>query len=397
MVDNAGEALRSLREAAGLTQRGLAAKAFASKTLIGAVEKGEKALQADLAEACDRVFGTTPLLATLAAIAGGDDVRRRALLTHLGSAAVINAVAGPGGLAELVRAGLFDAAEVDHDWDELIAEYRHRLTVDGSPTFGDGLLAQLMVLRQRLHDSGGAPDLLRAVASLGQVYGLWLGNVGNLLGASGWYATASTLADRSGDRRLTSYVVGRAASRGIYEGWSVGRTLDDADRALELAGGAPCDGALEAYAAQVHVHALTGDAKAGRRAAATMREVAEQAADEAAIARALFLDAFGEARYGSVETAQRAYDAARPALGPRPLWLAEATVYLGRSMVAGGDVPGGATVALSAVRSLRDDVRVVGVAVRDLVHSAPGGATSQELDALRGYADPTPGPWETLR
>lgn len=393
MVDSFGAALRSLREAHDMSQRGLATKGFLSKSLVAAVEAGTKPPSADFAAACDVVFGTTPLLATLAAI-GGDDVRRRALLAHAGSAATLGAA---GSLAELVRAGLLDLVEVTPDLDALVAEYRHRLTVDGSTQFGSSLLAQLMVLRQRLQESGGSAELRRAVAGLGQVYGLWLGNTGDLLAANGWYYTAGVLAASSGDQQLTSYVVGRAASRGIYEGWTVRRTMDDAERALALAKGAPWDGALEAYAAEVHVHALTGDTRAGRRAVGSMRAIAEQTGDQAAVARTTALDVFAESRYGTVESTQRAFEAARSALGPHPLWLAETRVYLGRAHTAAGDVDHGAGLALRAIASNAASIRVVGVAVRDLVHAAPADTRSDALSELARYADPAPGPWETLR
>lgn len=391
MVDTFGKALRQLRQAEGLSLEGLASRVFASKSLVAMVEAGTRQPQADFAELCDRALGTAPLLATLAAMEG-DSVKRRALLAHIGAAAT---VVGPGALAQLVRSGLLDAGGVDDDYDGLVADYRHRLTVDGSPGFGVGLLGQLLVWQHQLVERS-TPELLRAVAGLGQVYGLWLGNTGDLAAADGWYRTAGGLAQRSGDRHLESHVRGRAASRGIYEGWSVRRTLDQAEHALVLAAGAPVDGALEAHAARIHVHALTGDTAAGRRSVNDMREVAERTGDEPAIARTLFLKAFGEARYGDVAAAIRAYEEARPVLGPRPLWLTEARVYLGRAHVAAGDVDGGAEIALQAVRDAQHDVRVVGVAVRDVVHAA-GGRRSAVLDELAPYADQQPGPWETLR
>ena len=396
MEQTTGQALRSLREAVGLSQEALAARAFVAASSIANIEAGRRGLSLDLAENCDRALGSTPLLATLAAT-GGDDMRRRALLLHLGEAATIGAISGAGGLAELVRSGMLEAAGVQQHWDERVADYRYRLTVDGSASFGQALSAQLMVVRQRLQESSGSTELLRAAAGLGHVFGLWLGNTGRLSAAHGWYTTANHLAGESGDRMLTSYVLGRSASRGIYEGWTVARTTADAGRALDLAKGEPCAGALEAYAALIHVHALTGNATEGRAAVNAVESVAAAMGDPAAVARALFLRAFGEARYGDASTAHEAYEAARPALAPHPLWQAEARVYLGRAMIAEGDVHAGATTALAALTDLRHEVRVVGVAVRDAVLSAPAGVRSEALDQLRAYADPSPGPWETLR
>ena len=395
-VDTFGDALRQLRQAVGLSQQALANRALVSKPLLGLVEIGARRPTAEFALACDEALGTAPLLVTLAAM-GDDDVRRRAILKHVGGAATLGAVTGSGGLAELVRTGLLEDVAVDSDWDAVVDDYQHQLTVDGSSRFGASLLAQLMVARQRLVETGTSAEMLRAVASLGQLYGLWLGNTGDLSAAHGWYHTASALAGRAGDPKLTSYVLGRSASRGIYEGWTVKHTLADVDRALELAAGRPWDGALEAYAAQVHLCALTGDAKAGRVAASAMAGVAARAGNSAALARAQFSGAFAECRYGTVETAQAAYDECAELLRVHPLWRAELGVYLGRSMVAHGDVTTGAQVALDALDGLTADVRVIGVAVRDLVSSAPKGVRDTGLDQLRTLADPAPGPWETLR
>ncbi|MEV0267694.1 helix-turn-helix transcriptional regulator [Hamadaea sp. NPDC050747] len=395
METTVGQVLRSLRTKIGLSQADLARHAHTVQSHVANVEADRRELTPELAEAFDRVLGSAPLLAILAAL-GGDDMQRRTLLMHLGEGAAVGAISGPGGLAEIVRAGLLDAAGVQADWDERVADYRHRLTADGSASFGRALMAQLMAVRYRLN-AGPTPELLRAAAGLGSVFGLWLGNTGDLVAAHGWYVTANELATMSGDAALTSYVVGRSASRAIYEGWTVARTVEHAERALDLAGGKPGAGPLEAYAALVHVHALTGDAKAGRAAAASMVDVADAMGDPSAHARALFLAAFGEARYGTADTATEAYAAARPALVPHPLWAAEARVYLGRALVASGAVADGARVALDAVTPLQDAVRVVGVAVRDAVTSAPERTRSDDLDALRAYADPAPGPWETLR
>lgn len=396
MVDNFAGALRQLRQAAGYSQHGLSDAAFVSRSLLSRVELGTLPPTNQFAAACDRALGTTPLLTTLAAI-GDDEMKRRTILTHIGSASGVGALTGAGGLAEVVRAGLLDQTGLDHDWDYLVDDYRHRLTVDGSFQFGQSLLARLMMARQQLVEKGASPIVLRAVADLGLIYGLWLGNTGDLPAAHGWYRTAGSLATSSGDDRLASYVIGRSAARGIYEGWSVGRTLGDAQRALDLANGRAWQGAVEAQAARAHVHALTGDAASGRAAVAAMLDLAERAADDSARARALFVQAFTEARYGTVHTATAAFAEAEPALAARPLWDAEARVYLGRAMVAAGDVVDGCRLALSAVEGLRSDVRVVGVAVRDLVCSAPAGTVCRELVELRRYADRVPGPWETLR
>ena len=93
---------------------------------------------------------------------------------------------------------------------------------------------------------------------------------------------------------------------------------------------------------------------------------------------------------------QAACEAAFVELSEWPLWLAETPVHLGRAMVAARDVAPGIAYALSTMQAMRHGVRVIGFAVRDVISVVPNDYQSDELEALRAYADPNPGPWETL-
>ncbi|MEV6926731.1 helix-turn-helix transcriptional regulator [Dactylosporangium sp. NPDC051485] len=402
MVDTFGEALRGLRIAAGF--RSLAAfavKVNYSKGYLGNIETGERQPTADLAEACDRALGTAPLLSMLLEQPGGNDVKRRALLGSIGMVTGASAVIGPSALADLVRHGFLDAVTGGEDWDAVVDDVGRRFVADPSPDFGASLLAQLLILRQKIADSPQDRDLHRAAAGLGQFYGLWLGNQGKLHTAHNWYRTAAVLADRAGDLSLRSFVRGRSLARGIYEGYSVKQTLSGVDEVLSLTS-TPTTGAMEAHAARVHVYALTGDVREGRKAIVDMRTVVDELPDEelqtlaAPHARTTFLNAFLECRVGSLADAEAACEAAFPELAEWPLWLAETRVYLGRAMVAAGNVGPGISYALKTMQTMRHDVRVIGVAVRDVVSVVPEGYQSSELDHLRAFADPKPGPWETL-
>jgi transcriptional regulator with XRE-family HTH domain len=402
MVDTLGEALRGLRIAAGF--RSLAAfatKVNYSKGYLGNIETGERHPTPELAEACDRVLGTAPLLSMLLEDPGGNDVRRRALLSSIGLVTGSGAVVGPSALADLVRHGFLDTACQGEDWDAVVDEYGRRFVADPSPNFGASLLTQLLVLRQKIAEDRSNLDLLRAAAGLGQFYGLWLGNQGDLHTAHNWYRTSAVLADRSKDLSIRSFVRGRSLARGIYEGYSVKQTLTGVGEVLDLTS-EPTTGAMEAHAARVHVYALTGDSREGRKAVADMRTVVDRLPDEAMRtlaaphARTTFLSAFLECRVGTLSEAQAACEAAFAQLSEWPLWLAETRVYLGRAMVAAGDVGLGVSYALSTMQAMKHDVRVIGVAVRDVLSVVPNGYRSEELDALRAYADPNPGPWETL-
>jgi transcriptional regulator with XRE-family HTH domain len=402
MVDTFGEALRGLRIAAGFhSLAAFAAKANYSKGYLGNIETGERQPTPDLAEACDRALGTAPLLSMLLEDPGGNGVKRRALLSSIGLVTGAGAVVGPTALADLVRHGFLDSACDGEDWDAVVDDYGRRFVADPSTQFGASLLTQLLVLHQKITEDPTNADLLRASAGLGQTYGLWLGNQGNLHTAHNWYLTAAKLADRSGDLPLWSFVRGRGLARGIYEGYSVKQTLTGVDEVLELTD-EPTTGAMEAHAARVHVYALTGDAREGRKAVSDMRTVVDRLPDNALRtlaaphARTTFLSAFLECRVGTLNEAQTACEAAFPELSEWPLWLAETRVYLGRAMVAAGDVGPGISYALNTMQAMRHDVRVIGVAVRDVVSVVPNGYQSDELQALRAYADPNPGPWETL-
>jgi hypothetical protein len=400
MIADFGDALRAMREAAGLSLQALAARAAVNKPHLGHLEDGARRPTPATAAAVDKALHAGGVLIELAACdrKGGDDVRRRALLATLGAAASVGALAGPHALGDLVRHGLLDAAGTGEDWDAAIADAGHRLVTDPSPLLGFAMLTNLMILRQQLA-AHSRPDLFRAAANLGQVYGLWLGNQAQLGGAHHWYRSSATLADRSGDSETRAWVRGRSAARGIYEGWTVAQTLATADAALAVTD-RPTAGAVEAHAARVHVHALTGDIAAGRASVAAMADIAENVHDPAAPdpgARTAFLSAYLEARAGDPDSAAVAADEAETALAGLPMWLAEARVYRARAMVAAGDIDEGLNHALDVVAQLEHAVRVIGVAVRDVLSVLPAGHRSFEADELRRFADSHPGPWETLR
>ena len=403
MVDTFGDALRGLRIAAGF--RSLAAfatKVNYSKGYLGNIETGERQPTPDLAEACDRALGTAPLLSMLLEDPGGNDMKRRALLSSIGLVTGAGAVVGPSALADLVRHGFLDTACDGEDWDAVVDSYGRRFVVDPSPQFGASLLTQLLVLRQKMIENGQNLDLHRAAAGLGQFYGLWLGNQGELPTAHNWYRTAAVLADRSRDLSLSSFVRGRSLARGLYEGYTVKQTLDGVDEVLSLTN-APNNGAMEAHAARVCLYALTGNASEGRKAVDDMRSIVDRLPDNEVravagpVERAILHRAYLECRVGSLPEAQAACDEAFSALTDWPLWLAETRLYLARAMIVDGDTPGGISYGLSTMRAIQHDVQVIAIAARDAVSAVPDGYRSDELDALRGYADPKPGPWETLR
>jgi len=278
-----------------------------------------------------------------------------------------------------------------------------RFAADPSPELGSYLLLQLLVLRQRIDEGRRDLDLFRAGASLGQMYGLLLGNDGKFSTAHNWYRTATVLADRSKDTALRSFVRGRSLNRGLYEGYTAKQTLDGADEILSLAH-SPNAGVLEAHAVRVCVHALTNNVREGRLAIADMRDTVEHLPDSDSTAslgtpleRTAFHNAYLESRVGSLDGAQRACEDALKMLGNWPLWIAETKMYLARALVMAGDVKEGITYGLATAQSMRHDVHVIGIAVRDVTTTVPEGYSSDELKALQAYASKVAGPWEALR
>lgn len=398
MAGDIGDVVRSLREAAGLTLGALAARVHVSLPTIGHLETGRRRPTPDLIAACDQVFGTAPLLSTLLELDGEDHaVRRRALLTTLGAATGLAGIDGATAVADVIRSGLLEQADTDEDWDTVVADYSRRLVTDPSLAYGTALLGKLMLAKQHLVDRGRTADRLRAAGYLGHLYGLWEGNQGRVSLAHGWYDAATVLADRSGDTAAQVFVRARTASRAIFEGFTVGEVLDGAASALAISS-RPTPGALEAHSARVHVHALTGDLKAGRASVGDMIGVAEALPDSPAgpIARTVSFRHYLEARAGTRRDADRAWAEAEPILRPVPVWWLEACVYQGRAMVYDGDVVDGIAYALAAVKQLPTGIRHIGMAVSDLLSVVPADFKSDELDELRTFAATEPGPWATL-
>lgn len=398
MAEDIGTVVRSLRVAAGLTLAALAARTHVSLPAIGHLETGTRRPTPDLVAACDQVFGTAPLLSTLLELDGeGHAVRRRALLTTLGAATGLTGLDGALAVADLLRHGLLEQAGEVEDWDAVVVDFSRRLVTDPSQAYGTALLSQLMIARQQMIDRGHTPDRLRASGYLGHLYGLWQGNQGRIPDAHGWYRASAVLADRSGDASAQVFVRARTASRAIFEGFTVGEVLDGAASALAISD-RPSLGALEAHSARVHVHALTGDLRAGRSSVADMIGVAEALPDSPAgpIARTVSFRHYLESRAGTRADADRAWVEAEPILRPVPVWWLEARVYQGRALVYDGDVAEGVNYALEAVKQLSVDIRHIGMAVSDLLSVVPANFKSDELDELRTFAATEPGPWEML-
>ena len=403
MAETFGPVLRAVREAAGLSLAGLAARTNYHKSEIGHVETGKRRASVDLVTACDHALGTFPLLSTVVEMEEerGDQMKRRALLATITATVGASGIGSASVLANIVRHLLLDSVDAVEDWDAVVEDFSRRLATDPSPAYGEALLAQLMVARQQNINLGPTPDRLRAVAQLSQLHGLWLGNRGDVASARGWYRSASLVADRSGDSLTRIFVRGRALSRGIYESYTVRETIEGVEAALSISQ-EPCLGALEAYSALVHVHGLTEDLRSGRAAVDNMQRVTDRLPDSETrkvagpVERTASFRNYLECRVGSRRDADRAFAEADPVLRPVPVWHADAKVYYGRALVKDGDIADGVGLALEAAKRFSQDVRTVGVGVRDVLSVMPKGYHSDQLEELRRYAAIGPTPWETI-
>jgi len=400
MAETFAEVLKSVREATGLSLSAIAARTHFGKSTLGHIENGIRQPSAEIAAACDKALGTSPLLARLFDLDGkGDTVQRRTLMRG------IAAGLGGGGIgmdffAAQVQAGLLEAIGEPHDWDSIVDTYRRRLVQEPSAEYGESLLTEVTLAHYLVVDAGGDDKtMLRAAAELSHLYGLWLGNQSRIVAAHGWYKTSIMLADRSTDLELTTYMIGRTASREVYEGATLSETIAAAEKTLALSRTAT-RGVLEANSALAHAWALTGDLAKGRTAIIGMENVAGELADADAIAgpvqRTWSVRTFFECRTAPIDDAYEVFNQAERMLRSAPVWLVEARMYWARAQVAAGDVTGGIRYALEAIRTSGQDARIIGVAVRDILFVVPAGYRSEELDELRLYAAKGAMPWEML-
>ncbi len=388
-MDIDGSILRLAREAAGVLVIEMAERTGLSQGQISNVEGGRRRLTTKVVDAYTQVLG--------------DTVNRRAVMTLVGAAAAGATTMNLDELTAWIRRG-FEQHRDGTDWQAVVANFETEFP-HLPPKLGDGLVAHLMMIQQTIDQRGGTPDLFRAASSLARLWGLWVGNAGNLPLAKLWYGTATELADRAGDRHLSAYIAATEANRGPYERYTIAATLANAQRALAIDGG-PRPSTVEAHGALVHVHALTGNLEAGRTAVAAMRRAAEGIdgpVGDRMVLRALLFGTYLESRIGPRETAERAFAAADAGLQAVNPWWTEAGVYLARNRVTHGDPLGGVRQALGIVEDYRTGegetpVRVLGLAVRDLIDAVPPAwASDPDVVELGRYASKEPGPWKTMR
>lgn len=401
MVDSFGAVLRQLREDRGWSLTQLADRVFCSKSLISYVENNVRRPTVKLAADLDQALGSIPVLSTLFALEeGDDDVRRRALLNTFTAAAGLGAFGTLTALADSLRLDMMEVADVHEDWDAVLNGYRQRLVLEPSAEFGDELLAKMATARQLIAQTPDKREIMSASAQLAMIYGIWSGYNNALNTGLNYYGTANAFAERSGDTSTQLWVLARTASAGPYQGLSGRATQNYIDKALALAGDKPSTGALEAYAAQVHLAALQGDLAGGRAAVLKMRRIAEKLpAIEGAgpIQRVASFHAYLEGKLGNMTDADRAIRSAAPDLKHLPQWMVEAQIYFALAVARHGHYSQAVDYALKSAQSMRYSVRVLRLAVDDVVSAVPPGYDYEPLDELRRHGTSGPKPWELIR
>lgn len=393
MEQSFGAALRALREARGLSIRALARTANCSPAAVGHAETGRRPPTPELATAFDRALGTAPLLTTMLDERPGrdDQADRRTLLGQLAAVAGSGAAAHPEAVAEAVRAEILAALDGDTggDWAAVVARHSRALINAPTPALEVRVLADLALARHGV--ARGDRDATRAAAHLTLLHGQCKADRGDAAAAATWYATAVTIADRSGDTRLSSFVRGRQAVRLNYEDGDEGVLFGAAGGGLALSS-KPSIGTLECHVAVAAARARRGD-RSARESMDTYTGLAEVIEPDFEtgydpVARVLYSRTYVLSRIGDLPAVEAAYVEA--AAGGLPaIWRAHAALNLAHGMVRAGEVAEGVRRAAAVVGAVprHHRIRIFGQLVAELVAAMPAAQwTRADVRALRALA-----------
>jgi transcriptional regulator with XRE-family HTH domain len=339
-VDELGAVLRWIREAAGLSLAGMAARTNYSRPYLGLVETGRRAALPAVVQAYENVR------------LGLEDVDRRSLLGSLLAGAVAPSVLFSG-----IRAGyeqLLNSDPPDTDeWLGMVSLYGRDYMFVGAAEMQSRLARDLIVLREHLE----SPQLWGVAAKLLTVHGKTIPS-GELDGAVGWYKLAARAADRSGEWDTRVWVRGRSALALAYEGASLPIAVGLAQQALAISD-RPSLGAVNAYMALAHVAGWNGHAevaikamRASQRAfdvAGSHEQISDFAVPEWRMSTfcSMLLSRLGDRR---AEAEQENADRTRPAELPR--FATHIELHRALAMVKSGDVVGGHEYAGAAMGKL---------------------------------------------
>jgi tetratricopeptide (TPR) repeat protein len=289
-----GRQLAASRQAAGLSQHGLAALADYSRSTIANVETGRQHVPRRFWQSCDSALGTGTALAR-----GYDDViavtrgrlvhdaaatQRSRILAHENHAGPVSSPAAPSedgqpaldGL-ELVRLRLTAALEEGalseetlEAWEQAAlahgAATRYKPTQDVLTVLGADL-AELLATLRRCRAPSSLRRLARVTAQMSGLACLSVVRLDERKEFGCWAATARTAASQAGDSATMSWVLAQEAYGHFYAGHPT-EAISAARRAQELMRKAPCVGAVTAAALEARAHAARGDPRETRLALA---------------------------------------------------------------------------------------------------------------------------------
>jgi transcriptional regulator with XRE-family HTH domain len=332
----AGEMLRQARERAGISLSAMAERTHFSKSHLGNVETGKRAVTADIVLAYEREVG--------------EEMDRRGVLSGIAATVV-----APMATAELIYKGFSEAAyrrpPLDH-WLERVDALGQDYMSYGAAALQPRIASDLVTLQGQL----ASPRLWGVAARYLTTFGKTTQGARQ---ASRWYGLAAVAADRSADTDTRVWVRGRSALALAYEGAGLSTAKRLADQALAISD-APTLGRLNALVAQAHVAGFRGDHETMQAATEEAKRVfdiagsSEQVSDFAVPEWRFwtFLSML-YSRLGDEREATRAQDAAdrsRPATLHR--FATHIEMHRGLMLVRSGDVSGGVAYAARALDQL---------------------------------------------
>jgi transcriptional regulator with XRE-family HTH domain len=330
-----GDLLRHAREDQGISLAAMAARTHYSKSHLGNVETGQRAVTADVVVAYERECG---------------DLERRGLLASTAAIAV-----APMATAELIYRGFSAAAHehvtVDH-WQDRVRALGQSYMSEGAAALQPRIAGDLVILQGQL----GRPALWGVASRYLTTFGKTTPGARE---ATRWYGLAAVAADRSGDDETRVWVRGRSALALAYEGAGLATAARLADEALAISG-RPTLGRLNALIARAHVAAFRHDLAAMEESVGEALRVfdlagsSEQISDFAVPEWRLwtFLSML-YSRLGDEKRAVRAQDAAdavRPATLQR--FATHIEMHRGLMIARSGDHAGGEAYARRALDRL---------------------------------------------
>jgi hypothetical protein len=282
-----------------------------------------------------------------------EKVNRREFITDVAATAIAPIVA-----SDLIHAGFSarlngNGPDTD-EWREKLVTYGRDYMSLGATEIQKRLTVDLLIIQQQLD----SPELWDVSAKLATLFGkTYPGSDGSK--AVGWYRTAATAADRSGDDDARVWVRGRAAIALGYEGASLGIAQTFARQALAISG-RPSLGRLNAVMGLAHVAAIRGDRTTaldlldqGKRvfdAVGSDEQTSDYAVPEwrMNVFTSLLLARLGEER-GAVD----AQDTARNLLpASLPRFATHLELHRGLMLARAGDKAGGTAYAQAALDQL---------------------------------------------